>query len=94
MNTGKQINAMVVVLFVLLISLGAYSVWDPFRAETKDAMSSRSPGVRGEGPRRRTWQKSQSGLAVVGCDMKSDRMPGTPGGTSMWAMGLGKAGRP
>lgn len=35
MNTGKQINAMVVVLFVLLVSLGAYSVWDPFRADTK-----------------------------------------------------------
>ena len=36
MNTGKQINAMVVVLFLLLISLGAYSVWEPFRADTKE----------------------------------------------------------
>ncbi len=35
MNTGKQINAMVVVLFVLLVAVGAYSVWDPFRADTK-----------------------------------------------------------
>jgi len=36
MNTGKQINAMVIVLFLLLISLGAYSVWEPFRADTKE----------------------------------------------------------
>jgi len=36
MNTGKQINAMVVVLFLLLISLGAYSVWEPFRSDTKE----------------------------------------------------------
>jgi mono/diheme cytochrome c family protein len=33
MNTGKQINAMVVTLFLLLISIGAYTVWDPFRSD-------------------------------------------------------------
>ena len=32
MNTGKQINAMVAVLFVTLIAIGAYTIWDPFRS--------------------------------------------------------------
>ena len=35
MNTGKQINAMVVVLFLLLIAIGVYAIWDPFRSDTK-----------------------------------------------------------
>ncbi len=33
MNTGKQINAMVVVLFLALIAVGAYTIWDPFRSD-------------------------------------------------------------
>jgi mono/diheme cytochrome c family protein/uncharacterized cupredoxin-like copper-binding protein len=33
MNTGKQINAMVVVLFLVLIAVGAYTIWDPFRSD-------------------------------------------------------------
>jgi mono/diheme cytochrome c family protein/uncharacterized cupredoxin-like copper-binding protein len=33
MNTVKQINAMVVVLFLVLISVGAYTIWDPFRSD-------------------------------------------------------------
>ena len=33
MNTGKQINAMVIVLFVTLIVIGAYTIWDPFRSQ-------------------------------------------------------------
>lgn len=36
MNTGKQINAMVVVLFLTLIAVGIYAIWDPFRAESKE----------------------------------------------------------
>ncbi len=32
MNTGKQINAMVAVLFLTLIVIGAYTIWDPFRS--------------------------------------------------------------
>src|ERR1700694_5886172 len=32
MNTGKQINAMVAVLFLVLIAMGAYTIWDPFRS--------------------------------------------------------------
>ena len=34
MNTGKQINAMVVVLFLTVIAIGAYTIWDPFRSES------------------------------------------------------------
>ena len=33
MNTGKQINAMVVVLFLMLITVGIYTIWDPFRSD-------------------------------------------------------------
>ncbi|OGO51228.1 MAG: hypothetical protein A2148_10130 [Chloroflexi bacterium RBG_16_68_14] len=36
MNTGKQINAMVVVLFLTLITLGAYTIWDPLRSDTAE----------------------------------------------------------
>ena len=36
MNTGKQVNAMVVVLFLLVISAGVYTVWDPFRSENAE----------------------------------------------------------
>jgi len=33
MNTGKQINAMVLVLFLTLVAVGAYTIWDPFRSD-------------------------------------------------------------
>lgn len=33
MNTGKQINAMVVVLFLTLVAIGAYTIFDPFRSD-------------------------------------------------------------
>ncbi|MCH7484651.1 MAG: cytochrome c, partial [Chloroflexi bacterium] len=34
MNTGKQINAMVIVLFFTVIAIGAYTIWDPFRSDS------------------------------------------------------------
>ena len=33
MNTGRQINAMVLVLFLLVVASGAYALWDDTRAE-------------------------------------------------------------
>ena len=36
MDTGKQINAMVVVLLLTVISVGAYALFDPFRADTAE----------------------------------------------------------
>lgn len=33
MNTSKQINAMIALLLILLIGVGFYTVYDPFRAE-------------------------------------------------------------
>ena len=36
MNTGKQINAMVVILFLTLIAIGAYTIFDPVRSDTAD----------------------------------------------------------
>ncbi|MCH7811152.1 MAG: c-type cytochrome [Chloroflexi bacterium] len=33
MNTGKQVNAMVIILFLALIAIGSYTIWDPFRAD-------------------------------------------------------------
>jgi plastocyanin/mono/diheme cytochrome c family protein len=35
MNTSKQINAMIVLLLLLLVGIGAYTIWDPFRAEAE-----------------------------------------------------------
>jgi mono/diheme cytochrome c family protein/uncharacterized cupredoxin-like copper-binding protein len=37
MNTGKQINAMVFLLFALVVSLGAYAIFDPWRADESEA---------------------------------------------------------
>lgn len=37
MNTGKQINAMVVLLFVLAVVAGVYALWDEHRAENAEA---------------------------------------------------------
>ncbi|MCH7718753.1 MAG: c-type cytochrome [Chloroflexi bacterium] len=34
MNTGKQVNAMVLVLFLLVIATGAYALWDTTRADS------------------------------------------------------------
>lgn len=36
MDTGKQINAMVVVLLLTVISVGFYALFDPFRADTAE----------------------------------------------------------
>jgi plastocyanin/mono/diheme cytochrome c family protein len=33
MNTSKQINAMISLLLLLLLLVGIYTIWDPFRAE-------------------------------------------------------------
>jgi plastocyanin/mono/diheme cytochrome c family protein len=36
MNTSKQINAMIVLMSLLLVGIGAYTIWDPFRAEDEE----------------------------------------------------------
>ncbi|MCH7488021.1 MAG: hypothetical protein IIB23_00145 [Chloroflexi bacterium] len=36
MNTGKQVNAMVVVLLLTVIMIGVYTLFDPFRADTAE----------------------------------------------------------
>jgi mono/diheme cytochrome c family protein/plastocyanin len=33
MNTGKQINSMIALMLLLLLLVGVYTIWDPFRAE-------------------------------------------------------------
>jgi plastocyanin/mono/diheme cytochrome c family protein len=33
MNTSKQINAMIALMLLLLLLVGVYTIWDPFRAE-------------------------------------------------------------
>ncbi|MGE3601614.1 MAG: cytochrome c, partial [Dehalococcoidia bacterium] len=33
MNTSKQINAMIALMLLLLLLMGIYTIWDPFRAE-------------------------------------------------------------
>jgi plastocyanin/mono/diheme cytochrome c family protein len=35
MNTSKQINAMIAMLLLLLLGVGVYTIWDPFRATAK-----------------------------------------------------------
>ncbi|MBI2760656.1 MAG: cupredoxin domain-containing protein [Chloroflexi bacterium] len=35
MNTSKQINAMIVLMALLLVGMGFYTIWDPFRQETE-----------------------------------------------------------
>lgn len=47
MNTSKQINAMIALLLVLLIGVGFYTIYDPFRAEatadrTKEQIAERA----------------------------------------------------
>jgi mono/diheme cytochrome c family protein len=47
MNTSKQINVMIVLLCILLVGVGAYTIWDPFRAEaeterTKEKLAERA----------------------------------------------------
>jgi plastocyanin/mono/diheme cytochrome c family protein len=47
MNTGKQINAMIVLLLLLLLLVGIYTIWDPFRADaeterTREAIAARA----------------------------------------------------
>jgi mono/diheme cytochrome c family protein len=36
MNTSKQINAMIALMLLLLLLVGVYTIWDPFRAEATD----------------------------------------------------------
>lgn len=50
MNTGKQINAMIVLLLLLLLLVGVYTIWDPFRAEataerTREEIVTRAAGT-------------------------------------------------
>ena len=49
MDTGKQINAMVVVLLLTVISVGFYALFDPFRADKAEddqlAMSAERAGT-------------------------------------------------
>jgi len=33
-DTGKQVRIMVVLMFLVLITIGAYTLWDPFRSES------------------------------------------------------------
>src|SRR5215218_3632735 len=33
MNTSKQINVMIALMLLLLLLMGIYTIWDPFRAE-------------------------------------------------------------
>ncbi|MCH8949394.1 MAG: hypothetical protein IIB87_03330, partial [Chloroflexi bacterium] len=46
MNTGKQVNAMVVVLLLTVIMMGAYTLFDPFRADTAEDDQLEMTGVR------------------------------------------------
>ncbi len=50
MNTSKQINAMIVLMSLLLVGVGFYTLWDPFRADhevdhTKEAIVRRAGGT-------------------------------------------------
>src|SRR5918997_1802468 len=36
MNTGKQINAMIALMLLLLLLVGIYTIYDPFRAEATE----------------------------------------------------------
>jgi uncharacterized cupredoxin-like copper-binding protein/mono/diheme cytochrome c family protein len=47
MNTGKQINAMVAVLFVTLIVIGAYTIWDPVRSSDAEERQEEKAAIRG-----------------------------------------------
>jgi len=39
MNTSKQINAMIALMLILLVGVGIYTAWDPFRAEAETERS-------------------------------------------------------
>lgn len=47
MNTGKQINAMVAVLFLTLIAIGAYTIWDPTRSSKAEERQEEDAAGRG-----------------------------------------------
>jgi plastocyanin/mono/diheme cytochrome c family protein len=47
MNTSKQINAMIVLLAILLVGVGIYTIWDPFRAEAETERTREEIGHRG-----------------------------------------------
>ncbi len=47
MNTGKQINAMIALLLLLLLLVGVYTIWDPFRAEAEAERTHEEVAERG-----------------------------------------------
>src|SRR5215216_906879 len=47
MNTGKQINAMIAMMLLLLLIVGVYTIWDPFRAEATDERTQEEVAERG-----------------------------------------------
>ena len=47
MNTGKQINAMIALLLLLLLLVGVYTIWDPFRAEATAERTQEEVAERG-----------------------------------------------
>ncbi len=47
MNTGKQVNVIVLILFLSVIALGAYTLWEPFRAESSEDLQREKNVERG-----------------------------------------------
>jgi mono/diheme cytochrome c family protein len=47
MNTSKQINVMVALIFIAIIATGAYTIWDPDRASEADDRQTESTIERG-----------------------------------------------
>lgn len=46
MNTSKQINAMILLLAILLVGVGAYTIWDPFRAQAEEKRTKEQIALR------------------------------------------------
>src|SRR3990170_6043734 len=47
MNTSKQINVMVALIFLSLIAFGAYTIWDPVRADEAATLQEEKAAERG-----------------------------------------------
>ena len=47
MNTGKQINIMVALIFLTLVAYGAYTIWDPTRADEAAELQEEKAAERG-----------------------------------------------
>ncbi len=47
MNTGKQINAMIAMMLLLLLLVGVYTIYDPFRAEATEERTHEEINERG-----------------------------------------------